>query len=319
VSGTRPSRAAAALALSLALVGCGGDAALPEGDLVFSVTADVEEARPGESFPVTVVRVWTKDLVPAAWDDRALAPLVLRADGVSLREDDARVEETRRYRAYAFTTGDVTVRPPPFAARPRDGGPDRKVEADGLRVRVTPTLDPADPGLPELPGEPLEEPFPWSAVLAIGGLLVAVGAVAATRLLRRRPAAVLTPPPAPSAPAADVADRALARLRTLRANAAADPAADVAAAAEVARAYVGERFDVPVLERTSPEILHDARRTATATPGDLELLSRVLIGGDLVKFATHRPTAPDRDAVLESAEAFVTRTAPAPPSGSAAP
>ena len=73
-----------------------------------ALPAGLERVPFGQSFPLEVMRVWEKDLVPGEWDDRALAPLVVRLEEVTLREDDVRVEERRRYRAYAFLRGSIS-------------------------------------------------------------------------------------------------------------------------------------------------------------------------------------------------------------------
>jgi hypothetical protein len=67
----------------------------------------------------------SKALVPTAWTT-ARSPLVVRLEGTTRRED-ARVEETRRYRGYAFSRTDVLV---PAAAR---RAPARGRAGDGAR------------------------------------------------------------------------------------------------------------------------------------------------------------------------------------------
>jgi hypothetical protein len=175
-------------------------------------------------------------------------------------------------------------------------------------IRVAPALDPRDPGPPELPGEPLATPFPWIPVLAGLAVLLLVAGLLVRRAIARRPAAP-PPPPPPAPPPSDAAREALALLRGLRAGT--NPAADVASAAEALRGYVGARWDVPVVERTSPEILEDPRVRAIEG-SERTVLARVLGAGDAVKFGRGSPTAAERDAVLDAAEGFVTRTTPVP-------
>ncbi len=324
-----PPARLALLAAALLLGSCDRGPAIPEVDLLLRVTTGAAEVEPGAAFPLTIVRVWSQDLVPVAWDDRALAPLVVHLEKTTRREDAHRVEETRRYRGYAFSRTDVRVPAPKLVARPRRGGPDRVVNAAPLLVRVKPVLDAASPGVPELPGEPLAEPARrWPYVAAA---VVLLAALAAALLRRRRPA---PPPPAPLAeppPIADPADaRALAALRRVRARdgaAPADLATDVADTVGVVRDYLSERFGLPTAERTSEEILADAALVRALPSPAHAALRDVLARGDRVKFAAHAPTAAERLGLLDSAEAFVrATTSPSlrtesgpPPPGSAGP
>jgi hypothetical protein len=255
------------------LAACGRPPPIPPSDLLLKVTPGAGTVQLGKAFPVTVVRVWKKELVPAEWNDRALAPLALRLEETTRREDDLRVEETRRYRGYAFTLADVTIRAPKLAARPKDGGPEVVVTAEPIRLRVTRALDPEAPGAPELPEAPPARPFPWWPA-ALG---LALAALVARRLLRR-PAA----PPAPPAPR----DTGLARLREM------EPKEAILLAA----ALVRDRA-VAAPGMTTEDLL-------AAAPGRA-LLSRVLGPADLVKFAAHVPGAAEKAAVLDAAEAFV--------------
>jgi hypothetical protein len=249
------------------------------------VVAGADETAPGRGFPLEVVRVWSKDLVPAEWSDRALAPLHLRLEEARRREDSLRVEETRLYRAYAFALGDVSIPPPRLRAVPKAGGEERTVSADAIRVRVRPELDPAAPGPPELPTAPPARRVPWFAWAAVA-LLAAAAAIA---LRRREPAA---PAPAPAPPPHETA---LARLRELRSK---PPEEAIVAASAVVRGYVAIRFDVRAPERTTEEVL-------AAVPA----LAAFLGPCDLVKFAAHRPTDAERARLLDLAEAFVREAA----------
>lgn len=284
-----------ALALAL-LAACDAGPPIPATDLLLRVTAGAEEVAPGRAFPLTVVRVWSKDLVPAEWSDRTLAPLHLRLEEARRREDAARVEETRRYQARAFALGDVAIPAPKLRARPKDGGPERAAVAEPVRVRVRPELDPAAPGPPELPGEPPRAPFrwvPWAAAAA-----AALAALALARR-RKRPAAAPAPPP-PPAPH----ERALARLREIAEREPRDVPADFASTSAVLRDYVAERFAVRAAQRTTEELL-----AAPETAACRDALAGALGPCDLVKFAAHRPDPAERSRLLALAEAFVRGTA----------
>jgi hypothetical protein len=272
------------LALAL-LAACGDRAPILETDLLLRVDPGAFEVAPGEPFPLTVTRVWRKDLAPAAWSEKALAPLALRLEEEERRDDGARIEETRRYVAHAFSLGDVVVPPVKLAALPKGGGPERRVTAAGFRIRVKPALDPEDPGPPELPGEP--PPSRGWVWWGSGALLAAVAAVLLLAL-RRRPRGEAPLPAAPAAPPVPPHERALARLRAAE------------EAAEVLREYIAEAKGVRALEKTTEELL-------AAVPS--KALADVLMPCDLVKFAGRALNEPERAHVLASAEAFLREAA----------
>ncbi len=260
----------------LALVGCGGDAPIP--DVPLKIKAGAPEVELGKAFPLTVVRTWSRGQEPAAWSDEALAPLEVRLLEVAHREDDRRVEETRRYLGYAFTLTDVSV--------------------PGLELTVKRALDPEAPGPAELPGEPLPEPTsPWSWALGGAALLAAF-----VLLLRRRrsPPATAAPAPAPEPPPPGPHARALERLARLRAQhpqGRDETQAYYVEASGLIRDYVAERFTLPADVMTTEQLVeHQAP------------LSRVLPPCDLVKFARHAPTATEREQLLDAAESYVRET-----------
>ncbi|HEX5135688.1 MAG TPA: hypothetical protein VFY93_01860 [Planctomycetota bacterium] len=271
-------RAAVLLAL---LAACGGGPPIPATDLLLRIDPGAFEVEPGEPFPLTVTRVWRKDLEPAAWDQKALAPLALRLEDETRRDDGTRVEETFRYVAHAFSLRDVVVRGVKLAAQPKDGGKERKVAATGFRIRVRPVLDPEDPGPPELPGEPPPSRgwIGWGS-----GALAAVLAAALLLALRRRPRAEAPPPAAPEPPPASPRERALGRLR----------GASVEEAADIVRAFVSETRRIRALEKTTEELLRELPR-----------LLPVLRPADLAKFAAHEPTPAERDEVVAAASTFI--------------
>jgi len=263
------------LALALAAA-CADETPIPDAQLRLSAgTAEVEL---GKGFPLTVVRTWRRGQTPAVWDDEALAPLEVRLLETTRREDDRRVEETRRYRGYAFSLTDVRL--------------------PGLELSVKHALDPASPGPAELPGEPLAEPssrWPWAAV---GAALLA----AFVLLLRRRrpPPAVALPAPSSAPPPPGPHVRALerlARLRRQQPQGRDEVSSYYVEASGLVRDYVAERFAVSADVMTTEQLIE------LQAP-----LARVLPDCDLVKFARHAPGPAEREQLLDRAETFVRET-----------
>lgn len=178
------TRRSAILLVVATLAGCGGGSAVPETKLAVRLEMQADACEFGKAFDLTVRRIWEKTLVPEAWQDAALAPLVLRSVGVERVEDDYRVMETRRFRAYAFAQGEVEVPPLVFRARPTAGGAERTAQGEGRRIRVKSALDAANPGPVELPAGPLAPPLNRRRLLLVAiPLLVAL--MLTVYLLRR--------------------------------------------------------------------------------------------------------------------------------------
>ena len=194
------------LLLILALAAACGDGT-PISDVPLQVTAGVEEVALGRAFPLTVVRTWSKGSEPADWSDETLVVLPTET---TRREDGTRVEETRRYDAYAFSLDDLTT---------------------PVELRVKRALDPRQPGPAELPGAVPAKTFPWRTVgVALAALLL---------LLRRRRPTAEPPPPEPDSPAQPAPHlRALARLARARR---AELQACYAETAALLRDYAGVR------------------------------------------------------------------------------
>ena len=307
-------------ALALALVaGCGGGPTglgdLAQGpiqpivdqDLLLRVTAGATEVDFGKAFPLTVVRVWSKELVPEHWSDEALLPLMVRLVDATHREDDRRVEETRRYEGYAFSLEDITVPATSFRARPRDGGSDLVVTGEELNLRVRSSLNTEAPGSAELPRGPFPAPFPrgfWSGVVGAGiAALVMVMWYARWRALRPRRVR--------AAPKLAPHERALQRLERLRERQPGGPEQTRAYHVEISglvRSYIEERFTVRAPEMTTDEFLVEARAIDTLAESHREMLSEFLLLCDLAKFARYPPTEEERERWLSAVEAFVRDT-----------
>jgi hypothetical protein len=284
--------------LAAALAGCGREPAIEPVDAGVRVVLGSTTVAPGEPFDVRVVRTWRKDLEPEPWTDRALAPLALRSEGVSWREDGARREETRRFRAQALRLGDAAVSTLAFEARPREEGSPVRAFAGAFRVEVVPALPAEDPGPPELPPAPESPRFPWAWPLGGAFLLLLLARLAH----RRRGRAPLAPPgPLPREdPLGPARAEALAGLSGLRARVPPqDPGgarAEAFEASELVRAFVEVRYGIPAPRRTSEELV---RALGPARPAPF------LRAWDLAKFAGRVPSVAERMRDLEAAQAFV--------------
>ncbi len=193
-------RGGAALLLALALVPACGDV-VPIVGPAPSVRAVVSdgEVELGRAFPLTVVRVWRNGAEEPAWSDDRLSPLVVRRVEIERRASGSFVEETRRYRAYAFALGRLTL--------PALSDLDAPV-----RLKVRPALDPREPGQVELPVGLLDEPVRWPIFLG-AGLAALLTLVVIVRVRRRPPEPEPSAEPAPEPP--DPREVALAALALL--------------------------------------------------------------------------------------------------------
>lgn len=296
----------ALLAVALAAA-CADGPPLPPGDVLLQVSAQADEVELGRAFPLTVQRAWNAGLVAEDWDSERLAPLALELEDTRRRERGGRVEETLRYRAYAFELGAVSVPAASFAAKARDGGAELTATSEAFEMRVRGVIDAQAPGDPELPGDPPPAPFPWLpvgvsvAVLAAATFLVARG--------RRKPSPEAPAPPPPRVDRSH--ERALARLEALR-SAPSEALADVQAfhveAAATLRAYLHERFAAGTPQMTTEELV-DAPVAEHVSGEQQARLAGVLRECDLVKFARAAPGAGERGALLDAACAFVRATA----------
>ncbi|MCZ6572246.1 MAG: hypothetical protein ACE10D_00045 [Planctomycetota bacterium] len=250
----------------------------PIGDVPLRISAAVQEVPLGKAFALTVVRVWDKGAA-ADWNDEALAPLHVRLVETSRRADGNRVEETRRYSAYAFTLGDVT---------------------EPVELRVKRALDPTAPGPAELPAAPASGSIPWAAWLA-----ATLGAFALFLYVKglRRPRAEPQAQELPAAVTPEPHLRALERierLRPLQPESHEDLQAYYQEASGLVRDYVRERFALMTAVLTTEELLQRSTHR--------DMLANVLRHCDLVKFARHAATAPEREHMLDGADTFIRET-----------
>lgn len=301
--------AAAGLALAL-LAACGDGGPIDRRVPAIRVEAGSGEVESGVAFPLTVTRRWRGDREPDPWDDAALPSLLLRPDGVERRTDAERVEETLRFRAYAFDPGEVTL--PRVVLSTRGEGGVRAVSSEPVVLRVRSSLPADDDGRPELPGGPLGTSSRRPLTLAAGVALVALLTVV---LLRRRGGArgaVPTVPEEAAAPAEAAgpspSERALARLAALRGARPADRVAEQAFHSEAVfavRDYLCERFALGAPESTSEDLLAHPRAESVLGAEGRERLRGFLRQIDGVRFGRRGSDADARARLLDAATGVV--------------
>jgi hypothetical protein len=255
------------------------------GTTVAVASGDVEF---GVAFPLTVTQIVRSGAPMPA--DPSLAPLVTRLEATTTGSGgDAQVVLETRFRAWAFTLGDVDV--------------------SGARLHVRSSLPADDDGRPELPEELLAVPrsrrAAWIAALVAGS--AALGAAALALWMRRRrrrndgTTAAAERPPAGA--------RALARLQRLRAK-----PLDVAAlhdeASALLRDYVEERFEPRAPSRTSEELIGDETLARALGAAPRARLVAVLPALDRVRFGRSAVAPAAALRLLDELEAFVGETSP---------
>jgi len=142
----------------------------------------------------------------------------------------------------------------------------------------------------------------WAGIILAA--LVAVAAI--VWFVRRRRRRVVEAVPEVVLPPDVIALAELERIASLRLVEQGELKTYYTLVADAVRRYLGARFDVETMDRTTHEILAELARRRTAVDG----LSALLGESDLVKFAKLRPEAPTAHRALEAARAIVVATTP---------
>lgn len=209
-----------------------------------------------------------------------------------------------------FATGEATVPRLRFLAQGPDGA--RKLDVPEQTVNVQGVIDPAQ-GQPAMREDlrplPTRYRTRWWPLGVVLGLVLAALAVWWWR--RRASLPVAAPPPVPRDPP-DV--EALARLAALQSEQLLSQGlyqAHYFRLTEIARDYLGRRYDFDALEMTTDELLAELRKRPT--PGlAFDALATFLQGCDLVKFARRVPSDGDAKEAMDAAHALIERTRPLP-------
>lgn len=225
---------------------------------------------------------------------REWGPLELSAQDPVRRETgpDGAIS-TLRLQARAFVTGSLAL-PPLTLSLVDDSGSGQDLAAPAAVVRVRATLKAGD----ELPRDlrpqaqlPLRSPWPGRLALAaaLGGLALVLSGALGLRPLPP-PAPVLPPPPPDPLAALRRSLAALDDIDAMGLVAAGRWKTLYALATDTLRGYLAERWDLPALDLTSPELL-DAVAAAGRPRAATVYLAPLLQEADLVKFARLSPDA----------------------------
>ncbi len=148
----------------------------------------------------------------------------------------------------------------------------------------------------------------WKTILLILGIhhLILIGVILVMLYLQRpkrtvRPEARILPPD-------EQAKQALSEIREMRLWQQGMDKEYHTAITDTLRQYIGRRFEVHTLERTSEEILEALQHNDDAQQGFLRL-QRILRLADLVKFAKLHPSPTENEQSLDDALCFVEQTA----------
>jgi hypothetical protein len=212
---------------------------------------------------------------------------------------------THRYEAAVFALGEVAVPPIPVQYRLPDGtAGTASTEAIPLRILSVLPKDPKEQKLADIRGPVglgVGRAF-WLAVGAAGLLLAALG-VALWR--RRRRAAAAPRPAAPDVPPDVAALAALDRLAQSGLLGRGEHRPFYIELAAIAKRYLEERLQAPVLEMTSAEAVAFLRDHAQAR--DLAATLRdVALAADRVKFARAEGVAEEATRHLAAVRGMVT-------------
>lgn len=153
--------------------------------------------------------------------------------------------------------------------------------------------------------------FPrWAVVLLVIALLAAAAALLLARVLSK-PRTILQYPLPP--PPHEVAIAALRNLLSRGWIETGQIEPFYVELSSIVRRYIEDRFGLRAPERTTEEFIREAASSRLLS-ADHQLLTRDFLEQcDLVKFAKHRPGAPEMRAGFDAAERLVMETVPIPP------
>jgi hypothetical protein len=284
----------------------------PEGPVAWSVTAsaDKKEVQVGEDLTLTLVVRHPPEGRFVAPPDAAFAPF----DVIERTEEKPGPTESRlRFRLAAYRLpGDVQI--PALQVPYQESGKTDSLSTEAIPVAIVTSLTPDVTDIHDIK-DPVDLMVPRDFRLLAWLLLALLAALIAYliyRKLRKEPGRIEAPIPPPPLPPPDVeAEAALRRLAEKRLPEKREFAAFYTELAEIVKRYVGRRFDIPYLERTTSEMIFDLRPKKLASSTISELRG-ILDASDLVKFARYLPEQAHAEETLAMAHSWIRTTRPEP-------
>jgi len=333
------SLAVIAMAVVLALGGCGGDDPAPaappgvvervaeRGPVKVTLRADGTTVTVGSPITVTIIVEVERGVdVEVPRYTGALGPFRVRSAErpPDVPQDDRRVW-THTYRLDTFEVGDLEIpavtvpfndrRPVATGGEPIEG----EVITEPLPIRVESVLRDDDNegtfrdirGALAVPLEPKAgddgDRRAAMITLAVIAVVTAVLAAIIVWLVRRWRAPAAPEPPVPAH------EWALAELERLEREGLVGKGRYLdfySRLSGVVREYIERRFGMMAPERTTEEFLREARRSPVLNPGHQTLLASFLRAADMVKFAMYAPSAEESTSAFAAGRGFVMETAP---------
>jgi hypothetical protein len=298
----------------LLLASCTNEEApvVPEGPVAWSVAASVDknQVQVGEDATLTLVLRHPPDGRYVAPPDTAFAPF----DVIDRQEEEVGPTETRlRIRLAAYRLpGEVEI--PALRVQYQEAGKIESLSTAAIPMSIVTSLTPEVTEIHDIK-DPVDLMVPRDFRL-LGWLLLALLATVVAyliyRKLRKEPERREAPVSAPPLPPPDVeAEAALRRLAEKGLIGKGQLAAFYTELSEVMKRYVGRRFEVPYLERTTSEVLEDLRPKKLPS-GTMSELRSILNASDLVKFAKYLPEAAHAESTLALSHSWIQKTRPAP-------
>lgn len=284
---------------------------IPDGPVDWSVTASssASEVEVGDDFTVTLTLTHPPDADFVPPSGAELEPFAVLE---TWTEESSPVESQIHFRLAAFQLPEE-LEVASLGVRYRDdSGEMATLQTEPIAIRVVTSLTPDVTDIHDIK-EPVPLLVPRDLRLLFWlllALLLSLIAYLIYRKLRKEPrdraAPVWVPPPKPPA---EEALAALARLREKGLIERGELGLFYTELTDIMRRYVGRRFGVPYLERTTEEILRDlAAKDVASRP-----LRAILELADLVKFAKQMPEKEQASASLAMALELVRDTSPEAP------
>jgi hypothetical protein len=190
---------------------------------------------------------------------------------------------TEEFVMASYTPGNHFVLPRPYLVERADGSLDTLLTA-AIPVDVVSTLPEDAQDIRDIKGPAeIPKPFPvgWALGIGIAILLAAAGLLWYLRWRRRRPRTMVVPPPRP---AHEVAYEALKELQSQNLPGSGQMKAYYIALSETVRRYLGARFRIRAMDRTTAELLQQMKGTESRRDVNVRI-GELLAASDQAKFA----------------------------------